>query len=138
MAYNLTKPFWKVSKSLSHLHLVGWQCLLACPVHVCAVQNKQSGNFHFWEDDMEIRTEEGKGLQGHLAPPPSFIYPFYIILATPPRGSCKKVFLKVPSEKFHSLPGNFWKLKSEAKRSLEIYQIIFYDSLGSSWYTDKK
>jgi len=56
---------------------------------------------------MKMRTKEGKGLQGHLAQPPSFIYPFYIILATPPRGSYKKVFLKVPSEKFHSLPENF-------------------------------
>lgn len=45
MAYNLTKPLWKVSKLLHRPQLVGRQYLLVHPVHLCSAENRLETGF---------------------------------------------------------------------------------------------
>lgn len=114
----------------------GWPYLLARAVHLCAVQSR-------------VGTSDSEGMTWKLGPkrgrsagssgPISSPHPSVLNhVSTPPSGSSKNVFLKVPRERCHSLPGNFQELKSEAKGSLDLHQKIFGNSPGFSQHTDKK
>lgn len=57
------------------------------------------------------------------------------LLPVAPQRKCSS---QSPMRDSTASPGNFRESESEAEGSLELYQIIFYNSLGFSWYTDKK
>lgn len=55
-----------------------------------------------------------------------------------PSGSPDSVLCKSPVRDSTASQGSFWELKSEAKSSLEMYQLISYSSPGFSLYADQK
>lgn len=134
IADNLTSHVWKASKSLSHLQLAGQQCRLS--LWFSSVLWGRSVNISLGGDSWEVRNKKGQRPFG-LASPFQCI-PYKPSESLPPSGSSDAVLFKSPVRDSTASQGNFRELKSEAKSSLEMYQIISSNSPGFSLYTDPK
>lgn len=134
-AYNLTRPFWEASKSLSHLQLAGQQCRLSIWFN-SVLWGRRSVNVSLRGDPWEVRNKKGQR-------PFDLASQSQCILNKPseplsPSGSPDSVLCKSPVRDSTASQGSFWEQKSEAKSSLEMYQIISYSSPGFSLYADQK